>query len=251
VDSPKTSDVVFQPSLALRTEFRAENETWFRASYAYKPMNTPVVGYSYALQTLPTTTVMQASVEPQFNYHHILTLESQLKAGSWAIVPSLTYDAPQLKAVPIEWIAQNMSPSLLGSLTFTWRPEGSKRELIYGGIFYDWSDFPPDRGENAQGETQFDLRPLWLSAFRFGFDRSHERPGGRELGYGIEGTVDPRQNGGILLSQVRYKWDRHWQTRAHMDVIGVFSEASNSFSASFIQTYHANSTLGLDVSYVY
>ncbi len=251
IDSPSVPDTVFKPSIALRSEIHAENDTWLRGSYAYKPMNSPILGYSYYLTALASSTLMQATVEPQFIYHHIATIESQMKTGDVAIIPSVTYDAPQVKDTPAQWIAQDMAPSVLASLTLNWHPDGSRRDVIYGGVMYDWTDFPPDRGENAQSASQFELRPTWLSAIRMGFDHSQEKAQGRELGYGVEGTVDPRQNGGVLLSQVRYRWSRELQTRARADILGVFSDASNPYSTGFIQTYHANSTVGLDVSYVY
>ncbi len=251
VNTPSITETIFKPSIALKALVHADDDTWLKASYAYKPMNTPLTAYSYTLDTLPTSTYMNIEIEPQFIYHHIATLESQMTSGDLAVIPSLTYDAPQVTSTPKEWIAQDISPSLIGSLTLTWHPNGAHYETIYGGAMYSWSQFPPDRGENAQNVSQFELRPNWLSALRVGYDHMRERLHGGTWGYGFEGTVDPRQNGGELLSQLRYAWDRQWQSRLHADFIGVFSEASNTYETGFIQNYRANSTVGLDVSYVY
>jgi hypothetical protein len=255
VNAPSISDVVFEPSFAVRGEIRAENKSWARISYAYKPMNTPLMAYSYAVQESNSTSTMEVVAQPQFIYHHIATVESQFAShvgsGDLAIVPSLTYDDPQVKALPDQWIAQDMNASLIGSITATWRPEDSKHDSIYTGVMYDWTTFPPDRGENAQGVSEFQLRPVWISALRVGYEHSQERAHGNILSYGVEGTVDPLQNGGELLSQVRYKFDKRWQAKVRADLIGIFSEASNNYDTGFIQTYHSNSTVGMDVSYVY
>lgn len=251
VNTPNTTDTIFKPSLALKATMRSDDETWARVSYAFKPMNTPLMAYNYSVVSLSSATYMDVVVQPQFIYHHIASFESQMKSGEVAIVPSLTYDAPQVPSAPAERISQDMAASLIGSISFVWHPEGVKSESLYGGVMYNWTQFPPDRGENAQNLSQFELRPTWLSAYRLGYEHFAAKLHGRGWGYGVEGTVDPRQNGGEFLSQVRYAWDKQWQSRLRADFIGVLSDASNPYETGFIQTYRANSTLGLDVSYVY
>ena len=256
VDLPSISSVVFKPSVAYKVNYRESPNSTLHFAYAYKPMNTPVLGFNFNLAADASGTYMNVNVVPRFDYHHIATVENIWHfntgpIGSVAITPSLTYDSPQLSAVPYTWVAQNLAPLWIGSLTASWNVDGDSTESIYGGVMNVWGNQPEDRGQEAQPESQFPLRPRYLSALRVGFSYSPPRWGKQLSRYSSEATFDPRLNGWELLNEYLFSFNRSWQARVRADFLGLFAQPAPSQQEGFFALYRSNSVASLDVAYVF
>ena len=251
IDTPNYASVVLRPSAGYKLDYQETPSATFHVAYAYKPMNTPILGYDYHIFTDAPSPYMNVSVEPRFDYEHIATVENPWSVGNVTITPSITYDAPQLSAVPSTWIAQDLAQSWIGSLTANWNVNGDSEENIYGGGMYVLGNQPSDRGENAQVQSEFGLRPQYLSALRVGYSFSRSYARGRTGSYSSEATWDPRLNGWELLNQYLYTWDRAWQASIQADFLGIFSQPTGIQQEGWFALYRSNSEASLNLAYVF
>ncbi len=251
VDMPSYASLALKPSAGYKLDFQETKSASLHVAYAYKPMNTAVLGYDYHIYSDAPNPYMSVSVEPRFDYHHIATVENPVSVGDVTITPSLTYDAPQLSSVPSTWIAQDLAQSWIGSLTANWNINGDPGQNIYGGGMYVYGDQPGDRGENAMAVTQFGLRPQYLSALRVGYAFSRSYARGRSGAYSSEATWDPRLNGWELLNQYVYSWDRAWQASVCADFLGIFSQPTGVQQEGWFALYRSNSMASMDLSYIF
>ncbi len=256
VNLPSLTSIVLKPSVAYKLDYKESPSATLHIAYAYKPMNTPVLGFNFGIAADSSGTYMGVNVEPQFDYHHIATVENIWRINTGAvghvtIIPSVTYDSPQLASVPYQWIEQNLAPSWMGSLTANWDVYGDSTDTIYGGIMNVWGNQPEDLGEEAQPESQFALRPRYLSALRLGFSFSPEKWGEHLSRYETEATFDPRLDGWELLNEYLFSFDRSWQARVRADLLGLFADPNPSQENGFFALYRSNSLASVDVAYVF
>lgn len=252
--SVKLQDPLLKPSAAVQVQHVWNEDLDSQMAYAYKPINQARLTYEFYKKIAIDTNEVVAIIHPQFPYEHVFSFETNWRQEGWSLSPSLTYQKPQPKETPYEWIAQGMTELTTASLVLRRQSDkfNSRRGNIYGGLIRIWSDSPQDLGEYAQEKgSQFDNRAPYLMAYRLGYAASLPVYRGREVSTRFEGTFDSFQNAVLLQSSIDYKFSKVLTVGLDVNLIGAVNNEKNNYEKSYLRTFRANDNLNLGIDYVF
>lgn len=253
LDKPEISDVVLNGSLAASLRRDWSENHYLRLSYAYKPINTPLLAYEYYLRSGPSSNDILVTVHPTFPYEHIASIENTSKVGPWQITPSYTYDEPQVDSARPEWITQDILRTMSASLIISrdWDENAPQRGQGYFGLIKTWEKMPHDLGENAPEESQFMHRTFYSLAAKLGTKNLLTQKKRHTLSSVIEGIYDARQEAGMFKSGLDYQYNKNFVMGLHVNLIGATSGSDSEYDQSFMRIFKANDNVGVNLGYVY
>lgn len=253
LEMPALSEVVFNPGLAVQYEHQIDESNQATVSYGYKPINQVMNSFKYKLRAAEDGGGVRLEFYPWVAYHHLLTTEHVYKDRYYTNTLSATYEVPTRLMEDDDMVYQDLREayvlSWLGSYALA--GEGDSAFRVFGGYMRFFGGYLPDGGDNFDpGKTQFELRPRFLSVFKAGLSYPvwHTK---RRLRNKIEVNYDNILNGGTVLTEVEYAFNKNLFFTTQLDLIGVFETSEDIKKSSFINSYRANDRLQVRLSYVY
>lgn len=252
VDEPKVTDVISQPSFAMRAEQDLGENVNVGLSYGVKPVNQTLLKFKYKMVTANGEQYARINFAPHYAYHHLVTSDATFRAGRWKTLISNTYEKPFKLEEDQVLISQQLREMYVASMmtSFDLLGEGASATQLYAGVIKAWGATAPDGGEDLSGESLFDIRQRWLEAYRLGV-RHPVWTKLRRLYNNLEFTYDRMQNGATVISQIEYNVASGWIATASVDLLGVFDTRESEYEKAFVRQYRANDRFAMGLSYVY
>lgn len=256
VEEPRIIDVALRPSLAIQYGHDWSSVSQLRAAYAYKPINQTILAFEHHVvlpEELSDTQRVVVTVQPDYYYAHLATLENSWAKSQWRVTPSVTYESPILKQKPNEWISQMIGPTTSLSLMVE-RQFGAPRARIgraYAGVLRLIGGREPDSGEKAAAQTFFQYREIYFMAYRAGVEGRLARIARKNINAKSEVTFDSAQKGGTVINELSAQISPSLDLSLKVNFIGLISSDNKGYEAGFYNINRVNDLVSVGLNYVF
>lgn len=253
LDRPSEQDIVVNPSLATRLEFGdAENGSWAKTSYAYKPMNQLHLGVEGKVLIADVGRV-RATIHPGVVYHHVSTIETGYRSDDHDFWVSLTHDYPEKSDMPEEWLHSELREMYFASTGYAHRLHvGSWRSMwLRYSYMKTWLGRDLNKSNILGGSVDSSLDRFPLSDVA-SVEWTHQlvRSVRRGVRLGFKYLYSLPEDGSLLSSSFQFQSSRQLIWELSFDVLG--SEQSAEEAGSGLMTrYRSNDRIVGGVTYVF
>ncbi len=255
LNMPSMADLVLKPGAGVMTRVGGKKGAWGSASYAYKPMNQVLIGYTAKLDI--NSAAADANLYPRVAYHHVGALEAGFagqRIGAWV---SVLGERPIRDQTPDAWTTQEVSPSIAVSSTVDVDVFGKGASATKVDVSYlrQWGGVAPDAGPYSSGVNTFDSRYPYSDAISVGLKTPLHGVFGdwaRKLVASSRMLYDVRTEGTIVSTEVKFRHKESWTLGLGADILTAGVEGPRDGSApDFITRFRANDRIHGGVSYAF
>jgi len=249
VAKPPTQDIVANPGLMAKVEYRSSPSNVSRISLGYKPMEQLFLAFP-SQGTLHLNDVgehIEIELHPRVVYHGLVSVDQMGRWGSWLWSLSALHETPVDRTFARDWTAQSTAPAWVYAASLSRPIEAAKISLsvlkVVGGD-------DRDRGKLTGQQTLFERRYQYLEALRVSLSWTIHGWMRYPIESEFSGLYDRMQNGGVFSSKVTFNWTRQWRTHFELDVLGLVGPSA-PVQDGFLSSYRANDRVGVGMSYVF
>jgi hypothetical protein len=257
LDVPDLKDLVFQPSVGIRSSWRSVNgKSWSNMGFAYKPVNELVLKYRVKLNTPEVDPITGTiAIKPAVAHHALISFEQGYLVTETAQFSfHAMMDSPINTAPEEGWIKQQLeSQQIIGAayedrwsmpifkVPFQFRWINYK---VFGGKIKDVDSKGVDKGSIFPQRTKFNEVSHWEISHILRWSRSK-----LETKYSF--LREWSQRGSINQLELNYSPHHFWTITAGVDVLGVDDENDGGSESGFIDKFRANDRVYGGIKYVF